>query len=329
MNIQMLGSWGRAGILLAMVATSAGSGQAQSAADQRSVREVLSLFTEFNRAWERRDSAFISRYYAHDTSGAFFFERRQLTGWPRVDTLYRNMFANAARGTVRSTSDVLDVGARGNVAWLAANFRLEVTEPSGITTVDEGRQSLVFERRAGRWVVVHRHTSFQAPPGPQRPVPLHRTPGPLWSPADDTTGGLDARVIRSLREQSNVAIARHDTAGIAAILAPHVVVVTSNSRTFAGRDAMIRSFAEQFASSPEVWYRRTPLEVKVFDAWGMASEEGRWTGAWTDPDGPLTIGGIYFAKWRMLDGRWLVESETYVPDRCSGGQYCQASPARP
>ncbi len=324
-----MGFRGRAGILFVVLATSAAPAPAQSAADQRSVREVLALFNEFNRAWERRDSAFINRYYAHDTGGVFFFERRQLAGWPRVDTLYRNMFANAARGTVRSTSDVLDVGARGSVAWLAANFRLEVTEPSGATTVDEGRQSLVFERRAGRWVVVHRHTSFQAPPGPQRPVPLHRTPGPLWSPTDDTTGGPDARAIRSLREQSNAAIARHDTAGIAAILAPHVVVVTSNSRTFSGRDAMIRSFGEQFASSPDAWYRRSPVEVKVFDAWGMASEAGRWTGGWTAPDGPLTIGGTYFAKWRQLDGRWLVESETYVPDRCSGGQYCRTSPARP
>lgn len=329
MTTRMGGHWVRRALVLVMLATVAARGAAQSKADQRSVREVLSLFREFNQAWERRDSAFIDRYYAHDSSGVFFFERRQLEGWPRVDTLYRTMFANAARGTVRSKYDVLDVGARGPVAWLAANFRLEVVEASGDTTVDEGRQSLVFERRAGRWVVVHRHTSFQAPPGPQRRVPFHLTPGPLWSPSDDPTGGPDARAIRALREQSNAAIARHDTAGIAAILAPHVVVVTSNSRTLTGRDAMIRSFAEQFESRPDVWYRRTPSDVKVFGAWGMAGEEGRWTGAWTDPDGPLTIGGTYFAKWRQLDGRWLVESETYVPDRCSGGRYCRTPPARP
>ena len=329
MTTRMAGHGVRRALVVVMFATGAARGAAQSKADQRSAREVLSLFREFNQAWERRDSAFIDRYYAHDSSGVFFFERRQLEGWPRVDTLYRTMFANAARGTVRSKYDVLDVGARGTVAWLAANFRLEVIAASGDTTVDEGRQSLVFERRAGRWVVVHRHTSFQAPPGPQRRVPLHVTPGPLWSPSDDPTGGPDARAIRALREQSNAAILRHDTAGIAAILASHVVVMSSNSRIRAGRDAMIQSFAEQFESRPDVWYRRTPSEVNVFGAWGMASEEGRWTGAWTDPDGPLTIGGTYFAKWRQLDGRWLVESETYVPDRCSGGRYCRTPPARP
>lgn len=302
---------------------------AQSPADRRSAREVATLFRAFNQAWERRDPAFIDRFYAHDSSGAFFFERRQLRGWPQVDTLYRNMFANAARGTVRSKFDILDVGARGNLAWLAANFRLEVIEASGDTTVDEGRQSLVFERRADRWVVVHRHTSFQAPPGPQRRVPLHLTPGPLWSPSDDTTGGPDARTIRALREQSNAAIARHDTVGIAAILSPEVVVLASNSATLVGRAAMIRRFADQFAARPDVWYRRTPTEVTVFPAWQTASESGRWAGSWTDPDGRLAISGSYLAKWRLVDGRWLVESETYAPDQCTGGRYCRAPPARP
>ena len=313
-------------LLLAILALSWRRVTAQTAADRQSAAEVRALFLQFNQAWERRDSAFIDRFYAHDSAGMFFFERRQLRGWPRVDSLYRTMFANAARGRVRSRFDVLDVGARGHLAWLAAKFRLEVIEATGDTTVDEGRQSLVFERRDGRWVVVHRHTSFQAPPGPQRRVALHTTPGPLWSSADDTTGGPDARSIRTLREQSNAAIARHDTAGIAATMAPNVVVVASASTTTVGRDANARRFAELFAARPDVVYRRTPTEVRPFPEWRMASEAGQWTGQWTDRDGRVVIGGSYFAKWRFVEGRWLIESETFVPERCLGGQYCRTAP---
>lgn len=298
----------------------------QSAADRRSAAEIRRLFEQFNAAWERRDQAFIDRFYAHDTSGVFFFERRQLAGWPRVDTLYRNMFASAAQGTVHSRYAVLDVGARGDLGWLAANFRLEVVSPAGDTTVDEGRQSLVFERRNGAWVVVHRHTSFQAPPGAQRHVPLHVTPGPLWSPADDTTGGPDAREIRRLRESSNAAIARHDSAGFGAILAPNFTIVTSYSAHEDGRDANVRSMAQTFRTRPDVVYRRTPEDVSVFAPWGMASERGTWAGSWTDADGPVLVGGSYFAKWRRVGGAWRVESETYVPERCSGGAYCRTSP---
>ena len=42
--------------------------------------------------------------------------------------------------------------------------------------------------------------------------------------------------------------------------------------------------------------------------------------------GKIQIAGIYFAKWRRRNGVWLVESETYVPERCTGGSYCQTPP---
>lgn len=136
----------------------------------------------------------------------------------------------------------------------------------------------------------------------------------------------DAVVIRRLRASSNAAIARHDTAGIGAILAAHLVVVSSNSAQSLGRQAMLTRFAEQFAARPDVAYQRTPGEVRVFAPWGMASEAGEWRGGWTEPDGTVAIGGRYFAKWRKHGGRWLVESETYVPERCEGSAYCRRVP---
>jgi ketosteroid isomerase-like protein len=139
-------------------------------------------FEAFNDAWERRDMAFVRDYYAHDSDMLLFFERRQLLGWTRVEELYENMFAHAARGKVDSKVSNLKVEVKGNLGYVAANFHLKVTEPSGDVSEDIGRQSVVFENRNGRWVVVHRHTSFQAPPGPQRKVPMHTEPGPLWSP---------------------------------------------------------------------------------------------------------------------------------------------------
>jgi len=135
-----------------------------------------------------------------------------------------------------------------------------------------------------------------------------------------------ATLIRQLRESSNAAIARHDTAGIAAILAPNVVVVSSTSDVTLGRDANAARFAELFRTRPDVVYRRTPREVAVFAPWRMASESGTWTGSWTTSDGKVTIGGRYFAKWQELEGRWLVQSETYMPDRCSGSAYCARVP---
>lgn len=132
--------------------------------------------------------------------------------------------------------------------------------------------------------------------------------------------------IRARRESSNAAIARHDAAGIGAILAPNVIVVTSNSVHREGRDANVQSFADQFRTRPDVIYRRTPDDVRVFAPWLMAAERGRWTGSWTEPDGKIQLTGSYYAKWRKVDGVWLIESETYVPETCTGGGYCTRVP---
>jgi uncharacterized protein (TIGR02246 family) len=150
--------------------------------EEEAEEQIRARFEAFNQAWERRDMEFVRDYYAHDPDMLLFFERRQLLGWPKVETLYENMFANAARGRIESSTSNLKVKAQGNLGYVAANFHLQITEPSGEVTADVGRKSVIFERRDGRWVVVHRHTSFQAPPGPQRRVPLHTEPGPLWSP---------------------------------------------------------------------------------------------------------------------------------------------------
>ena len=139
-------------------------------------------------------------------------------------------------------------------------------------------------------------------------------------------GISDEQQIRARRESSNAAIERHDPAGIGAVLASNVIVVTSNSVHREGRDANVESFAEQFRSRPGVIYRRTPDEVRVFAPWLMAAERGRWTGSWTDADGKIQLAGSYYAKWRKVDGQWFVESETYTPDTCTGGAYCTRVP---
>jgi uncharacterized protein (TIGR02246 family) len=150
--------------------------------DRAAADEVKTRYVAFNDAWERRDMNFIRDFFAHDDDMLLFFERRQLRGWRDVESLYENMFAHARPGSVTSTYSNLKVEARGCMAYVAANFELQATSPQGEKATDSGRVTVVFEKRDGDWRVVHRHTSFQAPPGPQRQVPLVTDPGPLWSP---------------------------------------------------------------------------------------------------------------------------------------------------
>ncbi|MBL8379916.1 MAG: nuclear transport factor 2 family protein [Burkholderiales bacterium] len=136
----------------------------------------------------------------------------------------------------------------------------------------------------------------------------------------------DAALIRAARERSNRAIAAHDLDAIAGAWTDDVHVLASAGTSSTGREANRQSLAAQFAKRPDTVYVRTPVEVDVFAAWGVAAERGDWVGRWTEPDGPLEIGGSYEAQWRRVDGSWLIRAELFVPHWCKGGAYCRAHP---
>ncbi len=138
---------------------------------------------------------------------------------------------------------------------------------------------------------------------------------------------VDAQtLIRAARERSNAAIAVHDMAGIAREWMPEVSVLSSTGKQTIGHAANLANLARQFKLRPDTKYIRTPSSIEVFVAWGVAAERGDWVGTWTEPDGPLVIGGTYQAQWRLNDGVWLIAAELFVPTYCSGGAYCTRHP---
>jgi ketosteroid isomerase-like protein len=121
------------------------------------------------------------------------------------------------------------------------------------------------------------------------------------------------RQILGAREAINDAIARRDSAGIAAFLLPDYVVVTARSMQRDGRDASARSWADLFVHDEKAAYSRTPEEVLVNEGWGMAQEHGRWTGTVTTREGVMNLGGVYAAKWQYTDDGWKLRAEIFTP----------------
>lgn len=139
-------------------------------------------------------------------------------------------------------------------------------------------------------------------------------------------GPSDERQILNARAASNAAIAKHDLAGIAAVWADNVHVTTSTGAMANGRADNEARMSEQFARRPNTIYVRTPAAVDVNARWLVAAERGEWTGKWTEPDGAMEIGGFYLVQWRKIGGRWLIQSELYVPTHCKGAKYCNEHP---
>ena len=132
----------------------------------------------------------------------------------------------------------------------------------------------------------------------------------------------DDGLIRAARARSNAAIAAHDTVALSESWLPEFWLVSSTNAQSAGRDAARARFVQLFSTRPDVVYVRTPDRIEVNADWGQAGESGTWTGKWTQADGVTQVGGRYFAKWRKVEGRWLLLTEVFVQTSCSGSGYC-------
>ena len=125
--------------------------------------------------------------------------------------------------------------------------------------------------------------------------------------------GDSEAAIRAAREAINEAIARHDPDAIGAFLLPSYQVVTARSMHRNGKEESVSSWADMFARDRTTTYRRSPEAIYVNEGWGMAEEHGRWTGSLMANDGPLSITGVYAAKWHLTAEGWLLQAEIFTP----------------
>lgn len=135
---------------------------------------------------------------------------------------------------------------------------------------------------------------------------------------EDTTA---ADAIRAARSAFNRAIAEKDIEPIRSVLAENTVLVAgTDSAVISGRDAQLAVWQQDFGDPDRLVYVRTPGKVTLSPLHPIAMEAGAWRGA---PAGNETdfIGGSYTAKWRLIDGRWQIEAETYMTASC-GGALC-------
>jgi len=143
------------------------------------------------------------------------------------------------------------------------------------------------------------------------------------------TAPLTAAAVRHARARSNAAIAARDTETLASLVTPSYHAVSSRNAHSDGRRNEAERWRQQFTAHADVLYVRTPQDVRVFAPWEMADERGTWVGTWTEPDGKVTIRGRYSAKWRRIDGVWLLEAEVFTPTSCVGSRYCSRPPEQP
>ncbi len=130
----------------------------------------------------------------------------------------------------------------------------------------------------------------------------------LWTAA--TLAQADQAQIRALREASNQALKAYDHAAELSHLTEEVLITTGSGTLLAGKEAL-RNYIESFGESKMYWVR-TPGEIRVNEAKGLAWEQGTWKGYDPDQGTAPVVGGQYAAQWTKASGAWLIHSELFV-----------------
>jgi len=125
--------------------------------------------------------------------------------------------------------------------------------------------------------------------------------------------------IQEARERFNAAIEQKDANTIQDLLLPTYHIVTGRSDQNHGADNEANRWAEQFSTDPTEIYRRTPRQITINEAWGIAEELGNWQGSYTIANTLIQASGVYSAKWhRKQNEEWALQAEVFTTITCEG-----------
>ena len=157
---------GRFGVVLAIALTSSATAFAGTATDA----EFKTLIDGYYKAWtipegkgaEVPDNA--ARYYAKD-AGLVFYDLAPMKydGWAQYKEGVMKAFIDGMSSSSFVPNDDLRVTRRGTVAWTTVTFHISAKLKKGGSMAVDGRHTAIWEKRGGKWLIVHEHVSAPLP----------------------------------------------------------------------------------------------------------------------------------------------------------------------
>jgi ketosteroid isomerase-like protein len=115
-------------------------------------------------AWDDLDPAQAAPYYAKDSDLVFYDDSPlKYTGWEAYARGVRKEFAGYKSYATTLANDVAVHKVGDTFAWGTATWRADAVKRDGSTEVVYGRWTVLFEKRRGKWLIIHEHVSLPAP----------------------------------------------------------------------------------------------------------------------------------------------------------------------
>src|SRR5215471_324613 len=122
--------------------------------------EFKDLIDKYYAAWSSMNTDNAAPLYAKDADLTFYdIAPLKYKGWDEYAVgVKKNFFDNSASAKLTPNDD-LKVTRRGNVAWTSVTFHLAAKMKDGTTLDLQGRHTAIWEKRGGKWLIVHEHVS--------------------------------------------------------------------------------------------------------------------------------------------------------------------------
>lgn len=154
-------------IALLLLLAVAGSGHPKKVNKQPAGdAEFVKLIEAYYKAWSTLNTDNADKYYAKDADLVFYdIAPLKYKNWAEYKKTVQTTFLDTlSSGKLAPNMNDLRVTRRGTVAWTTVTFHLSGTPKAGGNATEiDARHTAIWEKRGGRWIIVHEHVSVPLP----------------------------------------------------------------------------------------------------------------------------------------------------------------------
>ena len=150
---------------LAVLMATAASAQAKKAPTKTALEaEFRALINQYYTAWSTLNPDNAAKYYAKDADLIFYdVAPLKYNSWAEYKAGVIKAFTETMSSGKLTPNDDLKVTQRGNIVWTTVTFHLSAQPKAGGAMELECRHTAIWEKRGGKWLIVHEHVSAPLP----------------------------------------------------------------------------------------------------------------------------------------------------------------------
>ncbi|HXT61976.1 MAG TPA: nuclear transport factor 2 family protein [Pyrinomonadaceae bacterium] len=129
-------------------------------AHKKSGPDFNHLIKEYYAAWSTLNPDNPAPAYAKDTDLVFFdVDPLKYTSWQQYHDNFKNNVAPGFTSLTITPNNDIKTTRSGSLAFSTLTFHLSAKTKDGSPLEFEGRHTIVWQLRAGKWLIIHEHVS--------------------------------------------------------------------------------------------------------------------------------------------------------------------------